>query len=128
MRIAVVATAGADSGPWRLSIEKLRLDDIALAVVDESRGTPIALDVGALGLGLKARLESGPAGVTGVAEDLGLTLSGVAARERDAKTPLIDIAHIVVERGRGHLTSPQGTLRFEAEYAPEVPVQAVFRK
>ena len=35
---------------------------------------------------------------------------------------------IVVERGRGHLTSPQGTLRFEAEYAPNAPVQAVFRK
>lgn len=35
---------------------------------------------------------------------------------------------IVVERGRGHLTSPQGTLRFEAEYAPHAPVQAVFRK
>lgn len=99
-RASAAPSAGADSGPWRLSIEKLRLDDIALAVVDESRGTPIALDVGALGLGLKARLESGPAGVTGVAEDLGLTLSGVAARERDAKTPLIDIAHIVVERGR----------------------------
>ncbi len=35
---------------------------------------------------------------------------------------------IVVQRGRGHLTSPQGTLRFEAEYAPNAPVQAVFRE
>ncbi len=35
---------------------------------------------------------------------------------------------IVVERGRGHLTSPEGTLRFEAEYAPDAPVQAVFRE
>jgi hypothetical protein len=35
---------------------------------------------------------------------------------------------IMVERGRGQLTSPQGTLRFEAEYAPHAPVQAVFRK
>ena len=35
---------------------------------------------------------------------------------------------IVVERGRGHLTSPEGTLRFEAEYAPQAPVQAVFKE
>jgi parallel beta-helix repeat protein len=33
---------------------------------------------------------------------------------------------IVVERGRGRLTSAQGTLRFTAEYAPDAPVQAVF--
>jgi len=35
---------------------------------------------------------------------------------------------ILVERGRGHFTSPQGTLRFEAAYAPNAPVQAVFRE
>ncbi len=35
---------------------------------------------------------------------------------------------IVVERGRGHLTSPEGTLRFEAEYVPHAPVQAVFNE
>jgi hypothetical protein len=35
---------------------------------------------------------------------------------------------IVVERGRGRLTSPQGTLRFVAEYTPDAPVQAVIAK
>ena len=35
---------------------------------------------------------------------------------------------IVVERGRGQLTSPQGTLRFVAEYAPDAPIQAVITK
>jgi hypothetical protein len=35
---------------------------------------------------------------------------------------------IVVEKGRGHLTSPQGTLRFEAPYVPQAPVQAVFKQ
>jgi hypothetical protein len=35
---------------------------------------------------------------------------------------------IVVERGRGRLTSPEGTLRFVAEYAPDAPVQAVIAK
>jgi hypothetical protein len=35
---------------------------------------------------------------------------------------------IVVERGRGHLTSSEGSLRFEAAYTPHTPVQAVFRK
>jgi hypothetical protein len=35
---------------------------------------------------------------------------------------------IVVERGRGHLTSSEGTLEFDAPYEPETPVQAVFNK
>lgn len=35
---------------------------------------------------------------------------------------------IVVQRGRGHLTTSEGTLRFEAEYAPHAPVQAVFKE
>jgi uncharacterized protein involved in outer membrane biogenesis len=95
------SAAAPDPRPWRLAIEKLRLDDIALAIVDESRAVPIALDVGALGLGLTARLESGPSGLTGVADEVGLTLTGVAVRERGtSKPPLVDIARIAVEGGR----------------------------
>src|SRR5262249_16823199 len=38
------ATAG-DTRPWRVALEKVRVDDVALSVVDESRAAPLALDV-----------------------------------------------------------------------------------
>src|SRR5205823_4693800 len=93
--------AVAETPPWRLAVEKLRVDDVALSFVDESRAAPLALDVGGLSLGLSARLESGPSGLAGVADNLGLTLARVAVREgAAAKTPLVALERIAVEGGR----------------------------
>jgi len=91
--------AVAEPPPWRLAVEKLRVDDVALSVVDESRAALLALDVGGLSLGLSARLESGPSGLAGVADNLGLTLARVALRSAE-KTPLVALERIAVEGGR----------------------------
>ena len=98
----------ADTRPWRLAVEKLSVDDIALAFVDESRAAPLALKVAGLSLHLSARLESGPSGVAGVAEHLGLTLAGVALREGAAsRTPPVAFERIAVEDGRVDLGARQ---------------------
>src|SRR5262249_38696891 len=76
----------ADARPWRVAVEKVRVDDVALSVVDESRAAPLAVDVAGLNLGLSAQLESGPSGLAGVADNLGLTVSRVAVRS-ESKTP-----------------------------------------
>ena len=96
----------AETRPWRLAVEKLRVDDVALSFVDDSRSAPLALDVGGLSLGLSARLESGPAGVAGVADNLGLTLARVAVRSA-TKTPLVALERIAVEGGRVDLGARQ---------------------
>src|SRR5438128_1424774 len=44
----VARPATAETRPWRVAVEKLRVDDVALALVDESRAAPLALDVGGL--------------------------------------------------------------------------------
>src|SRR5437763_1491734 len=80
--------------------------DVALALGDESRAAPLALDVGGLSLGLSARLVSGPSGLAGVADNLGLTLARVAVRS-EAKTPLIALERIAVEGGRVDLGARQ---------------------
>jgi len=103
--VARPATA-AETRPWRVAVEKLRVDDVALALVDESRAAPLALDVGGLSLGLSARLVSGPSGLAGVADNLGLTLARVAVRS-EAKTPLIALERIAVEGGRVDLGARQ---------------------
>ena len=105
----LVATSGGaapppevvETRPWRLAVEKLRVDDVALSFVDESRAAPVAVDVGGLSLGLSARLESGASGLTGVADNLGVTLARVAVREGAAtKTPVVALERIAVEGGR----------------------------
>src|SRR5687767_666521 len=98
---AAPPAAVVETRPWRLAVEKLRVDDVALSFVDESRAAPVAVDVGGLSLGLSARLESGASGLTGVADNLGLTLARVAVREGAAtKTPVLALERIAVEGGR----------------------------
>jgi hypothetical protein len=105
---AASPAAVVETRPWRLAVEKLRVDDVALSFVDESRAAPLALDVGGLSLGLSARLESGPSGLAGVADNLGLTLARVALREGAAtKTPLVALERIAVEGGRVDLGARQ---------------------
>ena len=100
--------AGGEARPWRLAVEKLRVEDIALAFVDESRAAPLAVAVGGLSLTLSARLESAPSGMTGVADNLGLTLARVAVHDGAAtKTPLVALERVAVEGGRVDLGAHQ---------------------
>jgi uncharacterized protein involved in outer membrane biogenesis len=57
---SAASPAVAETRPWRLAVEKLRVDDVALAFIDESRAAPLAVDVGGLSLGLSARPPRGP--------------------------------------------------------------------
>src|SRR5262249_29029381 len=99
------ATAG-DTRPWRVALEKVRVDDVALSVVDESRAAPLALDVAGLNVGLAARLESGPSGLVGVADNVGVALARIAVRSAD-KTPLVALERIAVDGGRVDLGARQ---------------------
>jgi hypothetical protein len=106
------ATAGqtrppaAETRPWQVAIEKVSVEDVALSVVDESRAAPLAVDVAGLNLGLSARLESGPSGLAGVAENLSLTLSHVAVRS-ESKTPQVALERIAADGGRVDLGARQ---------------------
>ena len=128
--------AVAETRPWRLAVEKLRVDDVALSFVDESRAAPLALDVGGLSLGLSARLESGPSGLAGVADNLGLTLTRIAVQSA-AKTPLIALERIAVEGGRVDLGARQvavsrvavngGATTVVRDASGEIPLLAALR-
>jgi uncharacterized protein DUF748 len=89
----------ADTRPWQVAVQKVKVDDVALSVVDESHAAPLSVDVAGLNLGLSARLESGPSGVAGVADNVGLTLSRVALQSEN-KTPLVALERIAVDGGR----------------------------
>jgi len=136
------ATAGetrppaAETRPWRVAVEKVRVDEVALSVVDESRAAPLAVDVAGLNLGLSARLESGPSGLAGVADNLGVTLSRVAVRS-ESKTPLVALERIAVDGGRVDLGARQvaiarvavngGATTVERDASGAIPLLAALR-
>jgi uncharacterized protein involved in outer membrane biogenesis len=108
---APAPTAARDARPWRLAVDKVRVEEVALSVTDQSRAAPLEVDVAGLTLGLSARLESGPAGLAGMVEDVGLKLARVAVREAAApKAPLVSLEEISVEGGRIDLGGRQVAL------------------
>ena len=93
--------ATPDTRPWRLAIDKVRVEEVALSLVDQSRAAPLAVDVGDVTVQLSARIESGPAGLAGSAGDVGVKLVRLAARQGSAaKIPLASLDQISVEGGR----------------------------
>jgi uncharacterized protein involved in outer membrane biogenesis len=102
------ASAGADARPWRLAVEKVRVEELALSFTDQSRAAPVGIDVADLSLDLSARLENGAAGLAGTVEGLGLKLARLAVRETPtAKTPLTSLDEIALEGGHIDLGARQ---------------------
>jgi uncharacterized protein involved in outer membrane biogenesis len=140
----VVATSppAAPAPPWRVALDKIRVDDIALSFTDRSRASPLEVDVAGLNVALSAKLESGPAGLAGTAENLGVKLAKIAVREvANPKTPVTSLDQVLVDGGRVDLGAQQvaisriavtggtttlvrgadGTLALQAMLAPAVP-------
>jgi hypothetical protein len=100
--------APPDARAWRLAVEKVRVEEVALSFADQSRAAPLEVDVGDLTVDLSARLESGPAGLAGTAEGLGVKLARVAVGQaKDAKARLVSLDQILVEGGRVDLGARQ---------------------
>jgi uncharacterized protein involved in outer membrane biogenesis/outer membrane protein OmpA-like peptidoglycan-associated protein len=96
--------AGSEVRPWRVAIDKVGVEEVALGFVDQSRAAPLEVDVGDVTLALSAKLESGPAGLAGTVEDLGLKLARAAVRQAGAtKAPLVSLDQISVDGVRADL-------------------------
>jgi len=99
---ATPAAATPAERPWRLAVEKVRVEEVALSFADQSRAAPLGVEVAGLAVDLSAKVESGgPAGLGATVEGLGVKLAGVAVRDAPAtKTPLVSLDEISVEGGR----------------------------
>ena len=128
--------------PWRVALERIRVDQVALSFVDESRATPLAVDVGEVTVGLSAKLETPAAGLAGTADEIGVKVAQVIVREAGgAKTTVASLDEIRVEGGqvdlaRQHVTATRlaiaggattivraanGTLPLVTMFAPAAP-------
>ncbi len=105
---APATPASAPAPPWRVAVEKVRVEDVAVLVSDHSRAAPIEVDVAGVTIGLAARIESGPARLAGTVEGLDLKLGHVALREAAAPdTSLVSVDQVAVEGGRVDLETRQ---------------------
>jgi uncharacterized protein DUF748 len=94
--------------PWRLAVDKVRVEEVALSFADRSHAAPLDVDVADLTVDLSAKLESGPAGLAGTVEDLGVKIARVAVAEATAaKAKLLSLDQILVEGGRVDLGARQ---------------------
>jgi len=108
---ASAAAADPAARRWRLAVEKVRVEQVALAFADESRATPLALDVGDLSLDLATRVASGPAGLDATVEGLAVKLARVALRELAVpKAPVVSLDQVSVADGRIDLRGQQVAL------------------
>ena len=89
----------AAAPPWRLAVEKLRIEQVALAVADRSHAAPIDLEVGDLAVELSAKLETTAAGLAGGVDGLNVKIAGVAVSDA-ARSRLLSLDQIRVENGR----------------------------
>jgi uncharacterized protein involved in outer membrane biogenesis len=102
------SAAAPSAPPWRVVVEKVRVEDVALSFSDQSRAAPIEIDVAGVTLELSARIESSPARLAGTVDGLGLKLARAAVREAAApNTPLVTVDQIDVDGGRVDLETRQ---------------------
>src|SRR5262249_61992175 len=93
--------ASPPAPPWRVAVEKVRVDEAAVLYTDQSRAAPLEVDVAQVTLGLSARVESGPARLAGTVDGLDLKLASVAVRDAAAPNPpIISVDQVAVEGGR----------------------------
>lgn len=100
---AAAKAPDAGARPWKLALGKTRVERLALALTDQSRATPVAVDVGDLTVDLSAKLESGAKGLAGVVEGLGVRIARVAVREAAAARgarPVVSLDQIALAGGR----------------------------
>ena len=79
--------AAGDDRPWRVVVEKVRVEEVAVSIADRSRAAPLDVDVGNVVIDLSANLEIGPAGLAGVVEEVGMTLARVSVTEARGVRP-----------------------------------------
>ncbi len=91
------ATAGA---PWKVRVESLKLDNVALDYRDASRTVPIRITAGSSAVSLAATAETGGASPKVVVDNLAANLGEIAWTEAENGASLMTIQSVAAEGGR----------------------------
>ena len=94
------AAAQHAAAAWRIDVDALKIEQIGLHYADDSRRSPIAIDVGNFGLGLRAAIESGAGDPKVLVEALQSELKQISLHEHHRAKPLASLESLVLGGGR----------------------------
>ncbi|MEK6594484.1 MAG: DUF748 domain-containing protein [Pseudomonadota bacterium] len=87
------------SAAWRVKLDAVKIEDVALRYDDHSRAAPLAFSAGALAAGFAAELGLGGGVVQTTIKDLAIRVSQVAGAEAGAAEPLVSFDSVALEGG-----------------------------
>ncbi|MBM4201119.1 MAG: DUF748 domain-containing protein, partial [Gammaproteobacteria bacterium] len=90
----------AAAAPWHVKVDALKIEQIGLHYADDSRRSPIELDVASFGLGLRAAIEAGAGDPQVTIDALQSDIKQIALRERDRQKPLASLESLALGGGR----------------------------
>ena len=103
-RAAQSAAATPSAAPWRIAVDALRVEKLALHAGDANRQTPVAVDVAELRASVRLAVEAG-ATTQLKASELTLHAEGIAIGEAGAKQPPIALKSLTLQGGNVDLAA-----------------------
>jgi hypothetical protein len=98
---AATPAAPADTGaPWKVRVESLSVDNLALDYQDASRAVPVRIAVASSALTLNAQAEAGGDAPRLVLDAIQLTVREVAWTEAESGAPLLALQEVAAAGGR----------------------------
>lgn len=91
--------APSPTAAWRVKLDAVKIEDVALRYDDHSRATPLTFSAGALAAGFAAELGLGGDTVHTTVRDIAIHVSRVAAAEAGAAEALISFDGVAFEGG-----------------------------
>ncbi|HEX9179590.1 MAG TPA: DUF748 domain-containing protein, partial [Burkholderiales bacterium] len=95
--------AASAAQPWKLRVESLTVDGVALNYSDASRATPITITAASTRVSLAATAEAGGADLKLVADNIEVVLQGLDLAEATG-APLLDLGSVSLQGGRFDLS------------------------
>lgn len=108
---AAQVSAGAPEAPWRLKVEAFKVADIGITYTDASRHSPFVVSVGAFGLDLGAKAETGAGSPKVQIDDLVINLNRITLTEHGNKESLVNWDALTLDGGQLDLEKQEITLQ-----------------
>lgn len=97
--VEAVPAAQEEGAAWRVKLDTVRVDDVALRYDDYSRAVPVTFSAGTLAAGFAAELGLRAGAMQATLNNLAIKLSRVAGAEAGIADPLVSFDNITLEGG-----------------------------
>ena len=85
--------------PWKIHVDALQLEKIAVQLTDEQRVTPLAISLGQVGVAVKLSATLGESEPQLLAENIAVNLANIALTQAGQKEPLASLKGLALKAG-----------------------------